>query len=163
MQDMNVLTVFCSRTGRTEKLALAAAVGAVQARANIRLRWLREAADDRTIEGVAGWKENRERMAKEYIAPRTVDVEWADALIIAASGVTPELRDYLAALEILRTEGKLDGKVGATLGASLSAMLSQLGLTVVPDGSSPDTLENARLQGQRVTEVARALKAGTRG
>ena len=59
MQDMNVLVVFCSRTGRTEKLALAAAVGAVQARANIRLRWLREAADDRGGRRTASaWREN---------------------------------------------------------------------------------------------------------
>ena len=43
-QDVNVLVVFWSRTGVTEKLALAAALGAVQANANIRFRWLREAA-----------------------------------------------------------------------------------------------------------------------
>jgi hypothetical protein len=40
-QDINVLVTFWSRTGVTEKLALAAALGAVQAKANIRLRWLR--------------------------------------------------------------------------------------------------------------------------
>jgi NAD(P)H dehydrogenase (quinone) len=102
MQDINVLVVFYSRTGRTEKLALAAALGAVQAKANIRLRWLREAADDWTIDGVAGWRENLERMEKEYIAPRPVDAEWADVIIIGVRGAPPELRDYL---------GSLDGKV----------------------------------------------------
>jgi NAD(P)H dehydrogenase (quinone) len=130
MQNMNVLLVFCSRTGKTEKLALAAAVGAVQARANIRLRWLREAADDRTIEGVPGWKENRERMAKEYIAPRTVDAEWADVIIIGAGSAPPELKGYLASLDG-RTE---------------------------PVFIDVATLEDARLQGRRVTEAARARK-----
>ena len=99
MQDVNVLVVFCSRTGKTEARALAAALGAVQAKANIRLRWLREPADDRSIQEIAGWKENRERMEKEYIGPRTVDADWADAIIIGASGRPPELRDYLASLD----------------------------------------------------------------
>ena len=70
----------------------------MQARANIRLRWLRDAADDRTIESVPGWKENRERMDKEYIAPRDVDAEWADAIVIGANGTEPELKDYLGSL-----------------------------------------------------------------
>ncbi|MGA2880604.1 MAG: hypothetical protein ABSG13_16785 [Bryobacteraceae bacterium] len=95
---MNILVVFCSRTGRTEKLALAAALGAVQARANIRLRWLREDADDSMIQGVPEWRENRDRMEKEYIAPRAVDAEWADAILIGASGAPPELKGYLVSL-----------------------------------------------------------------
>ena len=139
MQDINVLVVFCSRTGRTEKLALAAAVGAVQARANIRLRWLREAADDRTIESLPEWKENRERMEKEYIAPRAVDAEWADAIMIAARGsassASRELKDYL---------GSLDGRAEP----------------VFIDVAS---LENARLQGRHVTDAARAEGSGLVG
>jgi hypothetical protein len=130
MQDINVLVVFYSRTGRTEKLALAAALGAVQARANIRLRWLREAADDQMIQDVPGWRENRERMEKEYIAPRAVDAEWADAIIIGTNGAPPELKDYL---------GSLDGKAEP----------------VFIDVTSS---EAARLQGRQVTEAARAMK-----
>lgn len=128
MQDVNVLVVFCSRTGRTEKLALAIAVGAVQAKANIRLRWLREAAD--------------ERMEKEYVAPREVDAVWAHAIVIAAGDAPPELNHYLASLGVLRREGKLAGTVETVFGS----------------GSEPDALEKARLQGRRVTEAARALK-----
>src|SRR5580700_4896267 len=102
MQDINALVTFSSRTGSTEKLALAAALGAVQARAFIRLRWLREAVDDQTVNGVSGWRENRARMAREYIAPREIDFLWADVLMIgmpARDGVSsPELKTYLAAL-----------------------------------------------------------------
>ena len=45
MQDVNVLVVFPTRGEWMERLALAAAVGAVQGRANIRLRCLEAAAD----------------------------------------------------------------------------------------------------------------------
>ena len=46
---INALVVFYSRHGETERLALAAGVGAVQARANIRLRRLKDLADAATI------------------------------------------------------------------------------------------------------------------
>src|ERR1700689_3551147 len=102
MQDINTLVTFSSRTGATEKLALAAALGAVQARSNIRLRWLRENVASQTVAGVAGWRENRDRMAREYIAPREIDFLWADVLVIGmpASGgaSSPELKTYLDAL-----------------------------------------------------------------
>src|SRR5580658_7772641 len=115
MQDINTLVTFSSRTGSTEKLALAAALGAVQARAFIRLRWLRENADDQTVAGVPEWRENRDRMAKEYIAPREVDFLWADVLVLgmpARDGVSsPELKSYLDALQVLESAGKLHGKV----------------------------------------------------
>lgn len=99
MQDINVLVVFYSRTGRTEKIGLAAALGAVQARANIRLRWLREATDNESIQADPVWKENHERMEKEYIAPRPIDAEWADVVMIGASGAPPELKAYLSSLD----------------------------------------------------------------
>jgi hypothetical protein len=156
MQDLNVLVIFHSRTGRTEKLALASAVGAVQARANIRLRWTREAVDDETIASVPEWKENRERMAKEYIAPREIDVEWADAVIVGTSGELPELK------------GNYRGKVGTAFctGSSgdgpLYGALAELGLIVVPCASDADGLESARVRGRRVTEVARAIKLHAR-
>lgn len=54
----------------SEPLALAAAVGAVQARANIRLRRLSPAAD------------------MEYVAPRDADAEWAEAILIGVDCVT---------------------------------------------------------------------------
>jgi hypothetical protein len=58
---MNVLIIFSSSTGATEALALAAAVGAVQARANIRLRRLPDQS--------AGNGEDLIRMRREYVPP----------------------------------------------------------------------------------------------
>jgi multimeric flavodoxin WrbA len=162
MQDINTLVTFSSRTGETERLALAAALGAVQARSLIRLRWLRESVDDPTIASVPEWRENRARMAKEYIAPREIDFLWADVLVLglpARDGVSsPELNAYLDGLRPLQAAGKLHGKVGTAFSAggdgalvSLCSVLAGLDLALVP----PDRAATALLHGRKVTEVAR--------
>jgi NAD(P)H dehydrogenase (quinone) len=176
-QDVNVLVTFWSRTGLTEKLALAAALGAVQAKANIRLRWLREPALQQDADSVPGWRENRARMEKEYVAPREADLVWADATFLAipanVSLAAPELRSYLELMAGLHQGGKLGCKVGAallsaprpagqtdSLLAAAYASLAQFNLILVPPREkSADPLETARLHGRRVAEVARALKA----
>ena len=58
MTAINVLIVFYSRRGKSEALALAAGVGAIQARANVRLRRLPDLADPETIQSDAAWSEN---------------------------------------------------------------------------------------------------------
>jgi hypothetical protein len=78
---MNVLVIFSSRAGETEKLALAAAVGAVQARANIRMRRLPDSGED-----IPECREALARMRREYVPPTKTDVLWADAVIIADHG-----------------------------------------------------------------------------
>src|SRR6478736_1808426 len=78
---VNVLLVFQSRTGRTERLILAAAVGAVQSRASIRLRRLPSAS-----EGSDEPDETLDRMLREYVPPTLADTKWADAVIIGVNG-----------------------------------------------------------------------------
>jgi|SRR5215510_2144740 len=78
---VNVLVIFYSCCGRTEKLALAAAVGAVQARANIRMRRLTDYGEE-----IPECKEALARMRKEYVPPAQPDVVWADAVIIGMNG-----------------------------------------------------------------------------
>jgi hypothetical protein len=75
---VNVLVIFHSCSGETEKLALAAAVGAVQARANIRMRRL----TDNSTES----NETLSRMRREYVPPTSADTLWADAVIIGMNG-----------------------------------------------------------------------------
>jgi hypothetical protein len=75
---INVLVIFDSCSGRTESVALAAAVGAVQARANIRMRRLPDNSPDST--------ETLSRMRREYVPPTAMDVQWADAVIIGMNG-----------------------------------------------------------------------------
>jgi len=81
MAPVNVLVIFYSRSGSTENLALAAAVGAVQARANIRLRRLPDSGEE-SPDG----SEALARMRKEYVPPTQADALWADAVIIGRDG-----------------------------------------------------------------------------
>lgn len=178
MQDVNVVVTFWSRTGCTEKLALAAALGAVQARANIRLRWLQETAGDRSVDGTPGWREHRERMAMEYVPPREADLRWADAVIIAIPArVSPASAGVNAWLEFLAgtpgerrrgckvaaafTSGERAGGDGDLALPALYAACAQRGLIIVPGqyAAGADPVEMARLHGQRVAAVARVLKA----
>ena len=159
MQDINTLVTFSSRTGATERLALAAALGAVQARALIRLRWLRENVDDPTIDGLPEWRENRVRMAREYIAPREIDFLWADVLVLAMPArdgdSSPEWKTYLDGLKGLHGKVATAFTTGsdATL-VSLCPVLAGLNLILVP----PDPTATALLHGRKVTEAARTLK-----
>jgi NAD(P)H dehydrogenase (quinone) len=176
-QDVNVLVTFWSRTGLTEKLALAAALGAVQAKANIRLRWLRETALAHDADRVPGWRENRARMEKEYVVPREADLLWADAVVIGTpsnlSMAAPELRSCLDLMAGLHQGEKLGCQVGAafvsparrpgqadSLLAAIYVSLAQCHLILVPPRhESADPLETARLHGRRVAHVTRALNA----
>src|SRR4051812_25993065 len=72
-----VLIIFYCQSGETEQLALSAAVGAVQARALIRLRRLPDI-------GLTSDTQALLRMRKEYVPPTEKDILGADALIIVA-------------------------------------------------------------------------------
>ena len=138
--NVNVVVVFYSRYGETEQLALAAGVGAVQARANIRLRRLKDLADPAAIARDPRWAENLERMNRDYIAPREIDAEWADAILVAYCPASlRETEDYVEAL--LATPGRNDR------------------LLIVPlEDTAPDRLTSAREQGRKAVEDARKLK-----
>ena len=107
-----VLVVFYSRGGSTEKLALAAAVGAVQARANIRLRRLPDAAE------LAECNEETARMRKEYVTPAEADLLWADAIVfLLPPDLGPSSEECAAYVDLLRrlnAEGKLEARIGAS-------------------------------------------------
>ena len=132
---VNALIVFYSRHGETERLALAAGVGAVQARANIRLRRLKDLADAATIASDPVWTENLERMLPDYIAPREIDADWADVILTASCPASPtEMEAYLKSL-----------KPGAT--------------TVQIRDDPTDRIASARAQGRQAVENARKLKS----
>ena len=146
---MNVLVVFYSRRGETEALALAAGVGAIQARANIRLRRLPDLADAETIRQDTAWSENLERMKKDYIAPREVDAKWADVLILAAPrDRTTEMEQYLESAGPI-----LQGKIAAVLGG-FGDVVARAGLTVVP--GSGENRDSAVAYGRLAAEQAQA-------
>lgn len=171
MPAENILVTFWSRTGKTERLALGAALGAVQAKAKIRLRWLREGVEDSALDSIPEWRVNRERMGKEYIEPREDDFAWADGMVIAIpaslSLAATELKMYLHALATARSNGKLRMTAAAVIvagctarnadhspGAFLSAVLSDLHLTTVPSepGARVEAMETALLRGRCLVE-----------
>ena len=96
--QVNVMVVFYSRYGATEKLALAGGLGAIQARGNLRLRRLADLADPKQIAGDAEWSTNLQRMSREYIAPRPIDLAWADVVMLAAPSPCEEMQAYLSAV-----------------------------------------------------------------
>jgi hypothetical protein len=138
----NVLIVFYSRRGETEKLALAAGVGAIQARANIRLRRLADQGSAETIARDAEWSEHLERMKKDYIAPREIDAEWADTLILAAP------HDCAAEMEQYLKSASLEGKAAVVLGVFGDAA-AKAGLKIVPGEHATQETAVAQQYGKR--------------
>jgi len=140
LAPVNVMVVFYSRYGETERLALAAGLGAVQARANLRLRRLKDLADAASIERDPRWSENLQRMLADYIPPREIDADWADVILVASSPHSPaEMEQYLKALQ---------------------AGAAHLKLVHVIDDPA-DRLTSARAQGKQAVEKARQGKASS--
>jgi NAD(P)H dehydrogenase (quinone) len=167
--EVNVVVIFYSRYGQAEALALAAAVGAIQARGNVRIRKIPEIAAQAAIEADPRWRENLDRMTQEYIAPRDLDLEWADVLVLLwPSQTRDEMDRYLAGLK------NMPGKIAApfTPGAithgqkdpallALYAAAAGCGMTVVPvSAESPaDPVLAARAHIRGVVDMSRALKS----
>ena len=165
MSDINVLIVFYSRYGTAERLALAAGVGAIQARANIRLRRVADQADAKTIEATPAWRENLDRMNRDYVVPRPADPQWADVIVLATpSDSCVEIESYCASL---RSIAPMAGKIAAPLvPGDNESMLKPVyaaaacaGMVVVPASTdAADPITAAREYGQRITRIARSLK-----
>ena len=173
MSPVIVLVIFYSRCGETEKLALAAAVGAVQARANIRLRRLPDLVEASAAEESAECAENFRRMRKEYVPPTERDVAAADAVIfVAPARFEKSPAEWTAFLDLLGkmgSEGKLEGKTAAALAgsgrtrAALTATVLQCGFIVAPPVNSEagaDEVAGATLQGRNTAGIARTMKQG---
>ena len=160
--EVNAMIVFASRHGTAETLALAAGVGAVQARANIRVRRLTEQVPQEEVARDTRWQENWERMASEYIAPRAIDADWANVVILAAPTAEVSQEEALREMNAyLRSLPSCMGKLAAVL-TPCDPMLEAAeaaGFTVVPapDNGFKDHAE-ATAFGKHVCEMARALK-----
>lgn len=162
---VNVLVVFYSRYGETEKLALAAGLGAIQEEANIRLRRLADRADAATIAGDGAWATSLARMQRDYVAPRPADPVWADLIFLATPHHSDgEVEGYAASLPEC---GAMTGKLAAPLApGSDSGALQRVygaaacaGLFVAPwTVGGDDAVTGARLHGRAIVRAVRALK-----
>ena len=145
-----VLVTFSCENGETEKLALSAAVGAVQARAAIRLRRIPDINTNTSNEAVI-------RMRKEYVRPAEADVIGADALILASGPdinvLSTSWQDFLNLLLRLGSEGRLARKVAASIGGVSPAFAGLGFVTVTQLSADPLAL------GRSVAEMVRSLKS----
>lgn len=170
MAQTIVVVTFYSRGGTTERLATAAAVGAVQMRGGIRMRRLPDADPDATLERFPQHREELRRMRKEYVVPREADVLAADVLIVASppdlSPSSPEWSAYFELLGRLQSEERLRGKVAAAVdngpaSQTFSSALRRLGLpTVAPPSASGDgdAVARALALGRASVAAAQALR-----
>jgi hypothetical protein len=146
-----VVVIFYSRGGATERLAHAAAVGAVQARAGIRLRRMPDADPQATLERYPSSREALQRMHREYVAPREADILAADGLVLASrddmDAAAPEWRPLVELLAKLHGEGRLAGKAAGVVrnaaSESFSALLRQHGFDVAEADGDPIALGRA--------------------
>jgi len=166
---VNVLVVFYSRYGRAERLALAAGVGAIEAEGNIRLRRLPDDATPEVIQADVAWRESLDRMNRDYVAPRPADPVWADVIVLATpADSSREIESYVATLPTL---GPMSAKIAAPLVAADDAACdgvvvaaARAGFVCVPmtrvagAAAETDLQTRARLHGQRLVQLARALK-----
>jgi hypothetical protein len=166
VSSVNVLVVFYSRYGRTERLALAAGLGAIEAEGSIRLRRLPDEASPDAIDADAAWRTACDRMSRDYVAPRPADPVWADVIVLATP---PEsCREVEAYVSTLPSLGPMQDKLAAPLtqGDDLAVLgpvfmaAGRCGLVAVPLApGTDDAVTSARLHGQRLVRMARALKS----
>jgi hypothetical protein len=160
-QAPRILVVFSSVDGETEKRALAGGVGAVQARALIRLRRVRDPDEESLRSG----SETYERMQKEYVPPTLDDVTWADGVIFCpTAGLSRAWADFLDLLGVRMADGGLDGKVAVVASdpghpLAIAASLLRYGFIVLPPVlAASDPIADSRVQGRRLAMIAGALK-----
>jgi hypothetical protein len=167
VSPINVLVVFYSRYGETERLALAAGLGAIQAEGNIRLRRVPDLAPGDRIQADAEWARSLARMNRDYVAPRPADPPWADVIILAAPPDSPaEVASFVQSLPPMHAKlaAPLASTDDAACLAALFAAAGRAGLISVPmQVSEGDRLTRVRTHGQRLVQLARALKNAAPG
>jgi hypothetical protein len=146
--EIHILVIFSCDTGVVEQLALAAAVGAVQSRAHIRLR--------RIVNPGEAVFAGTERLDQDYVSPRESDTTWADGFVLAVPG--PFSSHFLNKVESL---GGLTGKpvvlfAGGHAGDALKGadILSEIQIDRV-------NRDEALLFGRRVAETGRGRQGSS--
>ena len=157
---VKLLIAFYSRTGSTEALARAAAEGAGERGAEVRLRRARETVGEDVMESSDGWLEGARRMNALYPAPTKDDAEWADAILFGTpcyfGAMASELKAFLDQLGPQWKRGALANKVGGAFASvswphggsevvtlSLYAPMAHLGMIIVPTGYTDEAMLKA--------------------
>lgn len=130
-----VLVVFEATTAKTESLALAFGLGAVEGGANIRLRHLDSAVPC-------------ELEHQGYGPPKDADIEWAQGIGLALESAepAPEVEAFLEQLERVRSSGGVavcvfGGAAGMASVTQAREKLERLGIAVA--GTEPDEADGS--------------------
>ena len=159
-----VVVTFYSRSGETERLATAAAVGAVQGRAGIRMRRLMEPDGEAAIALHPGSANEIRRMRTEYVPPKEADLLAASAIVLAlpddVEASSPECAGFLDLLRATAEGGRLAGRLAAVIGArrasgAIRDALAHCGYMVIPVAR-----EGGELDVDRAVALGRQLVAG---
>ena len=160
LMPCKLLIPFYSRSGSTETLALAAAEGARERGADVRLRRAREVVGEDIMKKADGWFDHAKRMNALYPAPTTDDALWADAILFGTpcyfGAMATELKAFLDQLGPQWKKGQLAGKVGGAfvsvswphggsevVTVSLYAPMAHLGMIIVPTGYTDEAMLEA--------------------
>jgi hypothetical protein len=172
MSKTKVVITFYSRCGLTEKLAMATAVGAVQARALVRLR---RVPDTGPTEIPPDCTEPYSRMQREYIVPAESDILWSDAVLFLPSPhCSPASDEWAPCLNLLGAmgmNGRLDGKVAAAFASpdtpdDWPAKILQLGFTPLPPAppeaahAIDNEIQQSIIRGRQLAIAAQAFSSG---
>jgi len=119
---VNVAVIYYSATGNVHQLARAAAAGAAESGAEVRLRKCREIAPPEAIAGNPDWASNA-RDAADVPEASVDDLAWADVVLFGTptryGAIAAQLKQFIDMTGPLWGEGKLAGKVyGAFTSAS---------------------------------------------
>ncbi len=159
-EPTRLLIAFYSRSGSIETLAKAAAKGAQEAGADVRVRRAREVVGTEIMSQGKGWMENAQRQNALYEAPTTKDADWADAILFGTpcyfGAMATELKAFLDQLGPQWKKGTLAGKVGGAFAAaswphggtevvtmSLYPPMAHLGMVIVPTGYTDEAMLEA--------------------
>ncbi len=155
-----LLIAFYSRTGSVAALAEAAAEGAREGGAIVRLRRAREVVDEATMAKSDGWLDAAREQNARYEAPTADDAAWADGILFGTpcyfGAMATEMKAYLDRLGPQWKQGALAGKVGGAFAAaswphggsevvtlSLYAPMAHLGMVIIPTGYTDEAMLEA--------------------
>ncbi len=159
MYKPKVAALFYSSTGNTYQMMKAAAEGAEQVGAEVRLHIVPELAPAEAIAQNADWQAFRDEVASDLPEATLDDLEWADAYIFGSptrfGNIAAQLKQFMDTAGGLWFQGKLANKVVAGItsasnphGGQESTLLAlyntmyHWGTLIVPPGyTSPVTYE----------------------
>ena len=138
--------------------------------ANIRLRRVADQADAKTIDATPAWRENLDRMNRDYVVPRPADPQWADVIVLATpSDSCAEIESYCASLRSIAPMSERSRRRSRPAMRNPRSSRSTRRLPAPGWSSSPAKTDSgirsaaAREYGQRITEMARSLKKAVVG